>query len=343
MLSRRNVHTFALLFISIYLSLTSDVTPADDYIYWEVRDLDAYLTKNKFSSALAACGAGVAAKELMNEDLRALGMEWQVPGGFASGGNYLRINAPLTPGENGFNIQAKEIYCNHEYRMPNSKGALPTDWATFWPYSGATIEIKGSGCPLGWTWDEKVFGCMPPPSPSICPVRVGNPIDVTTGNKFEQSVDYSSPTLSFVRYYNHLLEENSVFGSRWSHNYDTQLQIVSESFVILKTAKGRFYRYTNDSGTWTSGLDIGSKLEKVNNSWIYSTKSNFRYEFNERGKLTRLTSDGGPSISLEYSAGMRLKKALDGFGKEISFEYDTSNKLSYIVNKIYIFNVITLH
>jgi hypothetical protein len=61
------------------------------------------------------------------------------------------------------------------------------------------------------------------PNPSS---GVGNPIDLTSGNKYQQEADIEIPgdlSIGFSRHYNSLLDQAGVLGRGWSHTYETRL------------------------------------------------------------------------------------------------------------------------
>jgi RHS repeat-associated protein len=58
------------------------------------------------------------------------------------------------------------------------------------------------------------------------PTAAGNPIDITSGNKYQREVDVAgigASPLAFVRHYNSQADRDGAFGRGWSHTYDTRL------------------------------------------------------------------------------------------------------------------------
>ncbi|MGP9512730.1 DUF6531 domain-containing protein, partial [Psychrobacter sp. AOP5-GZ1-6] len=70
----------------------------------------------------------------------------------------------------------------------------------------------------------------------------GNPINVLTGNKFEQATDIQANSgdysLSFNRYYNSKSTQRGILGIGWRHNYEMQLQDIDDQIDIIQ-ADGR--------------------------------------------------------------------------------------------------------
>jgi len=58
----------------------------------------------------------------------------------------------------------------------------------------------------------------------------GNPIDNTTGNKYEDEVDYAGTgpfPLVLLRHYNSKISSTSPFGANWSHDFGGNIQVIS--------------------------------------------------------------------------------------------------------------------
>ena len=203
----------------------------------------------KFSTAKEACTAGIAAKERINRQNADRGMRWRINPDrpFYFGGSYTWGNLDKAPGDPGFSGSG-EIYCNHEYWY-----SYP-GWATFWPYSGANVHLRGDSCPAGKAWNKEVIGCVPivdytPPCDKNKDCNNGNsgsnsntiannssnPVNGATGNKSQTEVDYQSSQgrLTFVRYYNSKQNEdindasNRGMGAKWTSTYDFSIDTSS--------------------------------------------------------------------------------------------------------------------
>ncbi len=116
-----NINTKGCVFV--FGLLLSEVTFATQYTSWRVTSPSG-LEGQLFSSAAGACAAGIARKESDVHAQYPERYEHRRTGDIFAGG-------PYTWGGGA------EAYCSHEYR---SISGSPSDWATFWPYSGANVQ-----------------------------------------------------------------------------------------------------------------------------------------------------------------------------------------------------------
>jgi hypothetical protein len=90
----------------------------------------------------------------------------------------------------------------------------------------------------------------------------GHPINIGTGNMFEQVTDYSTTApnrLSFTRYYNSLGPPNvfaATLGRNWRSTYDRYLYIISPSSVAAERADGQILNFVFVNGAWTTDSDV---------------------------------------------------------------------------------------
>jgi hypothetical protein len=66
--------------------------------------------------------------------------------------------------------------------------------------------------------------------PDLC---VGNPVNIATGNKYEESLDLRISTpgipLELIRAYNSRAGYEGPLGYGWTHNYDLSLEVAEET------------------------------------------------------------------------------------------------------------------
>ncbi|WP_085600537.1 MULTISPECIES: DUF6531 domain-containing protein [unclassified Pseudomonas] len=150
----------------------------------------------------------------------------------------------------------------------------------------------------------------PPPSLSC----VGDPIDLVTGNVYEEEQDYSilGSDLKFSRHY------NSADGV-WRHNFSTHLSFSQDKIALVKmTGKTYFY---NVVGGVVSGGGLGSGgLTKLSGSWVYIDIDNQKYSFDKFGRLTSWRTNSGELLSLDYVEGK--VSVISSSGKNIVFTQD---------------------
>ncbi|MCW8930969.1 MAG: DUF6531 domain-containing protein [Gammaproteobacteria bacterium] len=156
----------------------------------------------------------------------------------------------------------------------------------------------------------------------------GNPCDISTGNKFQVEVDYTSPTIRFVRYYNSLFNINTTLGKQWSHNYSPSLNVTSSEITALR-GDSKALTYTEDTGVWISDPDVLNQLKADGSNWEYTTTSDAVELYNSQGQLLQITSRDGKITSFVYSNGL-LETITGPFGRTLTLTYDTENRLSIL-------------
>lgn len=201
--------------------------------------------------------------------------------------------------------------------------------------SGSATGSEGDT--LTWSLDGT---SQPPPEPgkdlgSDCPgsCTVGNPVDVGTGNKFEQVADYETAgqnKLSFTRYYNSRGTFGpstlaTTLGKNWSSTYDRYLMIVSASSISVERADGQILGFNLNGGRWTSDSDVDLELTQSGSTWtlkdssetveIYSTVST------TEAKLTSITARNGFTETLQYNSSGQLESVTDSFNRRLNFTY----------------------
>ena len=321
---------------------------ADDDVYWYVIvNPGTELSTAKFPTAETACAAGIAEKESRHDPAE---YEWRIVGDFYSGGSYTDGNMPKGPQDSGFNPSARSLNCTHEYH----KNTEPADWwSTFWPYSGAEVRMGGSACASGTTWSESQLGCIAPHSPetgdcSCGDVCVGNPIRVSTGNKFQKETDYIGKgpfPLSIKRYY------NSVLGG-WSFTGQEKLVIRSSGGNtglldkvewLQESGKMLTFNVSGSIITYRRGTSPKIKLthnvqqsQNPDGQYIVDTKGNNRHfsgAAQGNVRLSSVTDPHGNTHTYSYSPSWRLETITHSSGDQLSFEYNLLGQISSITTQ----------
>ncbi|MEE4888382.1 DUF6531 domain-containing protein [Pseudomonas alliivorans] len=97
---------------------------------------------------------------------------------------------------------------------------------------------------------------------------VGNPINITTGNKFEERVVLKLGIVDPIvvsRYYNS-------FDGMWVHGYSAHL-VFGEGVVVLVGSDGKQSMYTAFNDKYVSATNIGT-LDYDGLQWVYVDSSN---------------------------------------------------------------------
>jgi len=168
---------------------------------------------------------------------------------------------------------------------------------------------------------------------SGCPgsCKVGNPVDVGTGNKFEQVTDYETAgqnKLSFTRYYNSRGNIGpttlaATLGKNWRSTYDRYLRIVSTSSISIERADGQILSFTLNGGSWTGDSDIDLKLTQAGSIWTLKdnndTVETYSTVSTTEAKLTSITARNGFAQTLQYNSSGQLQSVTDSFNRNLNF------------------------
>jgi RHS repeat-associated protein len=158
----------------------------------------------------------------------------------------------------------------------------------------------------------------------------GQGINIYSGNYNYQQADGQviglGGALSFERSYNSLaagapgyLAYNDVMGQGWTHNYNVRLMINPASEptkVILIAPRGSQLRFSETSpGVYAPDAAVLASLTRTGTSpnYVYDvlTNSQYKYTFNNSGKLTKITDPQGHITTLTYNASGQLTQIKD--------------------------------
>lgn len=157
-------------------------------------------------------------------------------------------------------------------------------------------------------------------------VSCGDPVNIGTGNVFEEETDYADTDgeLVFSRNYNSLT-------GVWRHSYSTQ--IVADSFSIaLIFADGRQSAFSIDNNVATAEPGEMGSMTLKNGLWTYTSPSNETMTFERiRGRLTQWTSAAGLTQNISYVDDASFNSTAtvtDSQGHSLTFKSDISGRLS---------------
>lgn len=189
------------------------------------------------------------------------------------------------------------------------------------------------------------------PSPD-CPVcnLVGNPIDFSTGNKYEAELDYkgSGPfPISLVRYSNSRdFSGIHEFGAKWHSSYSRSLTVNGGSPPILglvvlphsvsvQRDDGKVFTFSYVAGTstnpgilaagvWKSEADVNARLSQTSTGWTYTSALDEVEKYDSLGRLVSITNRAGLTQTMTYDSSGRLQTIADPFGRTITLAYGST-------------------
>ena len=190
---------------------------------------------------------------------------------------------------------------------------------------GATVPA-GENCP----GKSEGYGCQ------CGSVQRGNPIDVGSGNKFEEEVDYETTRqnkLRFVRYYNSLAANTiaTTLGGNWRSNFDRYIQLTSSTSVLVERPDGQQLTFALTNGIWTPDTDVDITLTNSGATWILTDHAdNVETYTSTNGlvaNLNSIESRNGYTQTLTYNPSKQVAAVTDSYGRALSFAYNGSTGL----------------
>jgi RHS repeat-associated core domain len=182
----------------------------------------------------------------------------------------------------------------------------------------------GSSCPSG----PSGKGLGDPSKPGKCPC--GDPIDIGTGNLFEEVTDYETAgmnKLSFKRYYNSLATSDTLattLGANWRSTYDRHLRIVSPSSMIAERADGQQVAFALNNSNWMTDTDLDFALTQSGATWTLTDHNDNVETYRTAGTqayLETVRARNGYTESLQYDGGNQLIAVSDSFGRQLTLTY----------------------
>lgn len=181
--------------------------------------------------------------------------------------------------------------------------------------SGSTVDPNKT---LGVTCDTP--GC----------VSCGEPINVGTGNVFEQVTDYQTAganKLVLARYYNSLGPSATYavrLGVNWRSNYDRYLRL-SASSIVAERPDGRQVTFALSNGAWTADTDLDYTLTNSGSTWTLTDSNDSVETYSalnpSEALLQSIRARNGYTQTLQYDAGNELASVSDSYNRQLSFTY----------------------
>ena len=152
-----------------------------------------------------------------------------------------------------------------------------------------------------------------------------NPINITTGNKYQRAVDFQAAgpgRLRFVRSYNSMDTGSGVMGGTWRSNFEGRLLFLTSTKTQVRRPDGQDITYIKVSGLWQAELlDRVGRLETDGTTWSYTAGNDTVETFDAAGQLTQITARDGYGQTLAYDAAGQLISVTDSYGRQLGFAY----------------------
>ena len=154
---------------------------------------------------------------------------------------------------------------------------------------------------------------------------VGNPINLTNGNKVQREIDYAalnSPLLKYERFYNSA-------ALQWTGSFTDRL-ILGGSTVSLIRSDLSEVLFKKTASDYLSEPPSKGKLTYANGKWSYLSPDNTTFIFDSWGKLIAIQKTNAPALTVTYvndtnlnvtdSNGQNLKVSRDRLGNPLLLE-----------------------
>ncbi len=215
-------------------------------------------------------------------------------------------------------------------------------------------------CFINFKLDYYEYECppddgLPAPAPSDmengdspskgCPVQQppekrGNPITITSGNKYEQDEDlrFNSPSaigFSFARHYNSRGGEPGPLGFGWRHRFASTIGPVTHNGtayrrIVDPSGRGVYFDATTLAGAFHEKSAL--ETEGAGLTWKQLDGSRWHYAMTgDTGSLAWIEDPAGNRLTLENDPNGRLTGVLDeATGRAMGFVYDESNRIAQV-------------
>ena len=232
------------------------------------------------------------------------------------------------------------------------KGAVnPTVCSTLTVEETAWRERTRCANPLMSWWDAEQLckntslSAVITSQPLLCDRcgLVGNPSDVTTGDKYEPESDIDLGWIAFSRHYHSgATNVGGGFGYGWTHSHNVRLAVEfgAASFIGLIQADGSQLPFKSiGTNLYEDTTGKGDQLVLSGSVWTLHQQQRL-LEFNAVGRLTAVRNEDGTSLVYAYNNLSQLTSITHSTGRRLEFGYDpaapagVSRILSVAVNGV---------
>jgi len=157
-------------------------------------------------------------------------------------------------------------------------------------------------CPVGEHWDESIQLCTKTTLQQLA-VNQGhscnntsNPINIPTGNKYYQEIDYPSSSaakLTLSRAYNSL-------SRAWQFSFSQSLALTNETTITVKRASGKSIIFTQQNNQWVAPSQRRERLTTVGESYQLTLTNNTVETYDASGRLLSITPVSRSATQLDY-------------------------------------------
>ncbi len=234
--------------------------------------------------------------------------------------------------------------------MTNLNNDLPGTQVTSAPGINASGQIAAGGT-------AQTFFVLTPASPALVKTLggdcnypnkcvAGDPINVGTGNVFEQVTDYTTAgqnPLTYTRYYNSqgfsnfTNPFNAPHGVNWSSNFDQYLVLSpasSPTTVLAARPDGQVLSFSLNGGVWKSDTDVDYTLTNAGTTWTLKDRNDTVETYTNapgssvHARLNTIELRDGYTQTLSYQSTYGyLQSVTDSYSRTLNFGYNSAGTL----------------
>lgn len=166
----------------------------------------------------------------------------------------------------------------------------------------------------------------------------GEPVDVATGAQ-EMNIPLiklnGAIPINFSLEYNSLLLKEGPVGKGWGHNYEANLQTISDTNIDLKWNANRVNHFVYSANDIYYSSDNGAKYDTLvknnDNTYTLTRKDQSKYFFDSTGKLLKLDNGHHQYLNLSYDGLGRLNNITEPIsGKYLTVTYNVYGLVSNV-------------
>lgn len=235
----------------------------------------------------------------------------------------------------GQNVHEYKSYRATYLRASGSSSCI-VDTPIIYVHRTRTGECPASNSSLEpFSWFDSYKGCVKPfekvtvtTAPLVCEAcgHVGNPADVTTGDKFEPEPDFDLGWFSFVRYFHSAISNGAGgFGYGWTHSQNSRLAIAGQIIALVRP-DGYQLPFRKVGTTYEAIDGSGDRIASLSGQWkLY--QANKVTTFDANGRLLGEVFEDGTSTAYAYDPNFRLSKVTHSTGRSVEFQYAATGPL----------------
>jgi len=260
-------------------------------------------------------------------------------------------------------VESKQWKLTVRVKGTQSTTTNPPCGMYFWSGNLGITRQRSVNCPYGfsantnsplWAYCVRQTPLTIDPPKSLgrckdCDLTAGNPINVATGNKYQEELDYrgSGPfALEYVRRYNSLAYDTVYYGPdyftnspMWRGTYDRAVLFSDHPrFPIVRVHRpdGRVLQFKQSGTQWVADADIVERLGRLVDTsgeptgWTLATADDELETYDVSGRLLSIRNRSGIVHTLTYDTGGRLIAVTHSFGQQLAFTYNANMQLATV-------------